>query len=208
MSEKQFDSIIFDMDGTLWDAVDSYCKIWDVTLEQCGIPREPVTRQQLIGLMGKTLDYIVDVIVPQAAGNQQFFKLLDDNERKMMPSLGGRLYPGVKETLAELSKTYKLFMVSNCSSHGLPTFLQYTNLTPYITATLSHGDTHQDKAYNILEIARRYDLRSPLYVGDTQSDYDSCLKAGVDFAWASYGFGSVPEAPIKLTSINDLLKLQ
>ena len=22
------DALIFDMDGTLWDAVDSYCKIW------------------------------------------------------------------------------------------------------------------------------------------------------------------------------------
>ena len=30
MKEK-FDSLIFDMDGTLWDAVDSYCEIWNVT---------------------------------------------------------------------------------------------------------------------------------------------------------------------------------
>ena len=193
------------MDGTLWDAVDSYCKIWDMTLQQCGIIREPVTRQQLIGLMGKTLEHIIAVLVPEAAGNKLFFKLLDENERKMMPVLGGKLYDGVTETLAQLAKSYKLFMVSNCSSHGLPNFLQFTGLTPYITATLSHGDTDRDKAYNITEIGRRFDLHSPLYVGDTRSDYEACLKAGVDFAWASYGFGSVPEAPIRLNHIGDLL---
>lgn len=206
MSEKTFDSIIFDMDGTLWDAVDSYCKIWDVTLLQCGIIREPVTRQQLIGLMGKTLEHIIAVLVPEAAGNQQFYKLLDENERKMMPVLGGKLYDGATETMAQLTKNYKLFMVSNCSSHGLPNFLHFTGLTPYITATLSHGDTNKDKAYNISEISRRFNLQSPLYVGDTRSDYDACIKAGVDFAWASYGFGSVPEASIKLSRIDDLLK--
>lgn len=205
MSEKTFDSIIFDMDGTLWDAVDSYCKIWDVTLQQCGIIREPVTRNQLIGLMGKTLEHIIDILVPEAAGNQQFFKLLDENERKMMPVLGGKLYDGATETLAKLSKSYRLFMVSNCSSHGLPNFLQFTRLTSYITATLSHGDTNKDKAYNISEIARQFNLKSPLYIGDTHSDYEACQKAGVDFAWASYGFGSVPEAPIILKHIGDLL---
>ena len=206
MSDKKFDSIIFDMDGTLWDAVDSYCKIWDVTLQQCNIQREPVSREQLIGLMGKTIEKIVAVIVPEALNNPVFYETLDENERKMMPELGGKLYDGVKETLSVLAKKYKLFMVSNCSEYGLPTFLKYTGLSPYITATLSHGDTHRDKAYNITEIGRRYDLKAPLYVGDTQSDFDSCLQAGVEFAWAAYGFGNVPDATIRLNCFKDLLK--
>ena len=32
------DGLIFDMDGTLWDAVDSYVKIWNATIAECGIP--------------------------------------------------------------------------------------------------------------------------------------------------------------------------
>ncbi|MBQ7851826.1 MAG: HAD hydrolase-like protein [Muribaculaceae bacterium] len=41
---QKFDSIIFDMDGTLWDAVDSYCKIWDKTFNQMNIDA-PITRR-------------------------------------------------------------------------------------------------------------------------------------------------------------------
>ena len=34
----QFDSLIFDMDGTLWDAVDSYVAVWDATFAEFGMP--------------------------------------------------------------------------------------------------------------------------------------------------------------------------
>ncbi len=31
---KNYDSVIFDMDGTLWDAVDSYCRVWNATIAE------------------------------------------------------------------------------------------------------------------------------------------------------------------------------
>lgn len=206
MSESKFDGIIFDMDGTLWDAVDSYARIWNVSLEQCGIDHAPVTRGQLLSLMGKTLDRIIEILVPEAAGNTRFYNSLDENERRLMPVLGGRLYDGVKETLAVLAECHLLFMVSNCSANGLPDFLRYTGLEPYITDTLSHGDNQRDKAYNIGLIAERYLLARPLYVGDTNGDFEACRKAGVPFAWASYGFGHVTDPDITLTRFSDLLK--
>lgn len=204
MTDSKYDSIIFDMDGTLWDAVDSYCRIWDRSLAQCGYTLPPVTRNTLIKLMGKTLDRIIQVIVPAATDDIKFFQTLDSNEREMMPELGGRLYPGVSETIHELSDRYRLFMISNCSSHGLPNFLRYTGLEPYITDTLSNGDTNLDKAGNIELMIKRHGLKRPIYIGDTQGDFDACEKAGIDFAFASYGFGTVSNPPHTLTKFNDL----
>ncbi|MDE6120902.1 MAG: HAD hydrolase-like protein, partial [Muribaculaceae bacterium] len=62
----QFDSYIFDMDGTLWDAVDSYCAIWNATIAQMGIDVPEVTRPKLESMMGTPIDGIFDTIIGDA----------------------------------------------------------------------------------------------------------------------------------------------
>lgn len=32
MKKMDYDAYIFDMDGTLWDAVDGYCDVWNATI--------------------------------------------------------------------------------------------------------------------------------------------------------------------------------
>lgn len=204
---SRYDGIIFDMDGTLWDAVDSYCRIWDKTIDEFGFNQPPVKREQLINLMGKTLDRIVPIVTPEATGNKEFIARLGENEREMMPVLGGKLYDGVEETMQRLSRSHKLMMVSNCSADGLPNFLRFTRLEPYICDTLSNGDNGLDKAANISLIVDRNDLKSPLYVGDTKGDEDACRKAGVDFVWAAYGFGSAETPDYTLTKFSDILNI-
>ena len=204
MDSTRFDSLIFDMAGTLWYAVDSYCSIWNVTLRQCGYSRDDVSRDELLDHMGSTLDRIIADLTPEAAVDKGFFETLDRNERTMMPRLGGRLYPGVKELIPVLASRYRLFMVSNCSAEGLPNFLEFTGLRPYFTDTLSHGQNHCGKDANIRRLAENYGLKSPLYVGDTQGDADACHRAGVPIAWASYGFGHVDDPDFTLKCFDDL----
>ena len=37
----------------------------------------------------------------------------------------------------------------------------------------------------------RNGLKAPVYVGDTQGDFEACKAAGVPFVWVEYGFGKV-----------------
>ena len=60
---------------------------------------------------------------------------------------------------------------------------------------------------NISLIARTYDMKSPVYVGDTMGDFLSCRKAGVPFVFASYGFGDVPEPDEIIRKPMDLVDL-
>lgn len=199
------DSLIFDMDGTLWDAVDSYVTIWNETTRQCGVDMPDVTREQLIGLMGHQLDDIMAAINPQLAGNRHYLEVLDRNERLMMPRLGGRLYTGVTATMAALSRRIPLYMVSNCGSEGLDNFLSFTALRPYVSGILSHGMNGLSKAENIRLTVSAHNLKRPVYVGDTQSDVNSAHEAGIPCVLADYGFGSdVKDADAHITAFERL----
>jgi len=45
------DGLIFDMDGTLWDAVDTYARIWNEVFLRAG-KEVHITRESLIGNIG------------------------------------------------------------------------------------------------------------------------------------------------------------
>ena len=48
---------------------------------------------------------------------------------------------------------------------------------------------------------------SPVYVGDTLNDYNSAHEAGIDFIFAKYGFGDVPEAKKTIAKPRDLIRI-
>ena len=198
------DSLIFDMDGTLWNAVDSYCTIWNTTFDRLNIPHHPVTCDTLMKYMGMHLEDIVKNLCDDVQDKDTFLKLLDNNERTMMLILGGRLYPDVTTTISKIARGRRLFMVSNCGSHGLENFLDYTGLRPYFTEALSHGGTGLDKTDNIKLLIKRHQLKSPYYVGDTQGDANAARKAGVGLIFASYGFGHVDKPDFTLKRFKDL----
>lgn len=205
MSDKKpVDSIIFDMDGTLWDAVDSYVTIWNTTLDSENIPHKEVTRADLLSLMGSYLDDILSQLVPDVKKRESLLKRVMENETEMMPRLGGVLYPGVRETLKNLSAKYRLFMVSNCGPGGLENFVTYNGLQDCFTDLLSHGGTGRSKAENILALKEKYGLENPVYVGDTKGDGDSAHKAGVPVVWAAYGFGTIDDADAVIHKFDEL----
>lgn len=201
------DSLIFDMDGTLWDAVDSYATIWNRTLAEVGVNTVPVTRARLMKTMGLPLESILSQLIPDLADKERFLEILDRNEHMMMPELGGRLYDGVHETLQALSGRMPLFMVSNCGTYGLDNFLDSNDLRKYFKDALSHGQTGLSKAENIRLIVSRHALKNPFYVGDTESDSRAAHEAGTGMIWAAYGFGKVTDADYTIDSIGELCRL-
>lgn len=193
------------MDGTMWDAVDSYRQVWLQTFADCNV-NTTVTRRQLIECMGQTIDTIYDKVVNVPSDRQSFLERLAYNEMHMMPHLGGKLYPGIKKWVPELAKRYKLLMVSNCGSDGLHNFLRYTGLAPYFLDTLTFCQTKLQKEGNITLLMRCHSLMYPIYVGDTAGDCRSAHSAGIPMMHAEWGFGTAPEADYRADSFEHLAK--
>jgi phosphoglycolate phosphatase len=197
------DALIFDMDGTLWDAVDTYAEIWNMAFEHEGIEQR-ITRNDLLALIGTPIDDIIRHFVP-ADQVDHLLQVIAGLVVTELPRLGGRLYEGVQEGIATLAQHYQLFMLSNCDELELPIFVRYAGIEPYITDTLAYGNTHLRKADNMRLLAEKYHLQHPVYVGDTDSDCSEAHRAEVPFVWMSYGFGTTDRAQLQFDNFSDMV---
>ena len=199
------DSIIFDIDGTIWNSTDVVAVAWNEILEKEGLDIR-VTADQLKGLFGRLLPDIAKAIMPELDEAEQL-RIIDlccQEEHELLRKKGAPVYEGLEDTLKELKKRYPLFVVQ---AGYIELVFEKTRLGKYFTGHLCPGDTGEAKAANIQSIAKKYQLKAPVYVGDTFGDYQACLEAGVPFVFASYGFGQVDTPDYRIEKPADLLKL-
>ncbi|MDE6108213.1 MAG: HAD family hydrolase [Oscillospiraceae bacterium] len=192
-----FDGILFDLDGTLWDACPQLTVSWNQALELHHVPREPLAVQEVRDCMGLLLHDIAEKLLPMLPRKEQDAVIHDcvRLELDYLAKHGGSLFPREVETLTALAAQCPLFVVSNCEDGYIEAFYQGTGLGQYFTDYESAGRTGLPKSENIKLVAERNGLRNPVYVGDTALDCSSAREAGVPFLHAAYGFGKVPGVP-------------
>lgn len=204
-----FDGIIFDVDGTLWNSTPVVEQAWNQALKDEGYGDISVTAKQLQGLFGLPMPDIINAIMPQVPKEEQiaFAPKCYEYEHAYLNKKAGILYPYICETIRELAKRHKIFIVSNCQAGYIELFIEKTGIGDVITDHVCLGDNDLLKADNIKLIVDRHKLKAPVYVGDIQGDADSSYKAGVEFIYAAYGFGKVDRYYAAVSEPKELLKV-
>ena len=178
------ESLIFDIDGTLWDSRQLVAEGYNIQLEKEGLSHLFVTAEQMQPLFGKVMTEIADVLFASIDPSQRY-----DLMERCMKTENDYLfaneckigYPKVKETLAELSKHYRLFIVSN-SQCGYPELcIDKLDLGDYIEGHMCFGDT--------------------------QGDLEACREAGIPFIFCGYGLGQAESYDARIESIEELLEM-
>jgi len=202
--------IIFDLDGTLWDSSEQVAASWSEILamrsETDSRVRSRVTGEDLRGYMGKTMEVIAALMLPDVDEKTRM-EIMDEcgeYENSYLGKHGGKLYPRLEEELERLCGKYSLFIVSNCQSGYIETFLEYHRLGKYFEDFECPGGTGLGKAENIRLVMERNGIGKAVYVGDTQGDCDSADIAGIPFIHAAYGFGSIDRAVPKVQSFSEI----
>ncbi|MBQ6252037.1 HAD family hydrolase [Ruminococcus sp.] len=198
--------IIFDMDGTLWDSSENVAISWTEKVRELGYDFPDITQQDVMGVMGLTMDRIADILFGSLPLEERR-ELLDrccDNEQQYLLRHGGVLYPDLEKTLIRLKKKYHLYIVSNCQSGYIETFLEHYGFGEYFDDIECYGNNLKGKGSNIALIVSRNGLDRAWYVGDIQGDYDSTMEAGIDFIHAAYGFGTIDQPVPELERFSDL----
>ena len=197
------DSLIFDMDGTLWDALNTYVNSWNKGLVEEGINRK-VSADEIGSLMGMDSQKVLNHILPEYHQEEQhrIYKTINRHRAEQVETAGGRLYDGVIEGLTRLSEKYKLFIVSNCPAGMITLFMKWADITQYITDEMAYGINNMPKNHNIQHLIDKYDLQNPVYIGDTEGDRIESELAGIPFVYFSFGFGKVEKYDLKFDDFN------
>ncbi|MBR0596480.1 HAD family hydrolase [Sinanaerobacter chloroacetimidivorans] len=206
----KIDSIIFDLDGTLWNTAKAVCSLWNTILKNYPHIKKSVTIEEVEGCMGLQTNEI---------GRKLFPNLHEDTQHKLMDELceaelsylgehGGVLYPKLEETLNQLIRKYKLFIVSNCQDGYIQCFLKAHKLDQYFVDFECSGATGLPKGENNKLIIQRNSLKSPVYVGDTNGDAESAKVAEIPFVYARYGFGKVEKYDYVIDGFEEILRLK
>ena len=104
---SKIDSIIFDLDGTLWSSAKAISEAWGLVLQKHeNIEKKEVTEEELYSCMGLPMYDIAAKLFPSLAENirNQLMDELCEFENGYLEKRGGVLYDGLEETLAQLQE--------------------------------------------------------------------------------------------------------
>lgn len=199
------DSIFFDLDGTLWDGVETYAQGFNDFFVANKIQRR-VSKNDLYLYMGMEEEQYLEMTLPEFLPNERktFYKEIIALQYKRIDLYGGDLYEGIKDGLSKLAEKYKLFIVSNCPEFTIQHFIDWAKIKDLITDSMSHGMNYKPKHENIKYLIDKYHLESPIYIGDTDSDRRQCDLLKIPFGFVSYGFGDSNIYSVKFDSFKQL----
>ena len=198
-------SLIFDLDGTLWDSSRQCAGAWTAALSRTEAART-VTAEDMHRFMGKTMEQIADMLLPdiEKPRRAELMELCTAEEYSYLETHHGELYGGAEEALKRLREQYRLFIVSNSLDGYVQLFLRTTGLDGYFEDYEMWGRTMLPKGDNIKLVMERNGVARAAYIGDTEGDQSAAEQAGIPFIHAAYGFGKVTGAAAVLGSITEL----
>ena len=116
------ESIIFDIDGTLWDSRALVAEGYNIQLRKEGLDRFCTDAEALRPLFGRVMTELGDALFGELPPEERY-ALMDrcmETENRYLEENPCHIgYPGVRETLEELQKTHRLFIVSNAQKLSL-----------------------------------------------------------------------------------------
>jgi phosphoglycolate phosphatase len=201
MSERAFDLILFDLDGTLVETAPEIMDAVNDTLSQFDLPL--VSQQQVNDWIGHgTLSLLVNAVADRSG---QSVEAVRSGEllRQMVPVYDGfyqqrcgtrsHLYPQVRETLQALrAQGVKLAVVTNKEGRYTQVVMNVHQLGPLFDAVVS-GDTFPTKKPDpagVLQCLAQFGAAKvrTLFVGDSSIDAATARNAGVPVWLLPYGY--------------------
>ena len=116
-------------------------------------------------------------------GDEEFFE-------KYLPSLEqARIFPGIKEVIAKLEKTYTLLIISSTISSPIRGFIERHKMAEYFDDIMGN-DVHRSKMEKIKMVYNKYGagVDDCVFITDTLGDMREAARMGVQSIGVTWGF--------------------
>lgn len=204
-----FDAALFDMDGTLLDTLEDIADATNGALREMGFPEKPLPEYRYA--VGDGMEMLIRRVLPDAAGGEGTVRLCLVRMRELYRdgwAAKTRPYAGVPEMLSGLAERgVRLALLSNKPDEFASQMVRhfFPDAAFEVAFGARGGVPRKPDPTAALEIAGALGLPAEriFYLGDTATDMDTALAAGMFPAGALWGFR--PEAELRGAGARALL---
>lgn len=198
-------SVIFDLDGTLWEVIESTYKSANIIANKYDL--KEISKDTICKVFGLNKEESAKLYFPYMELNEST-KLIDEIAIINIENLknnGGNVYPNVKEVLNKLANKYDLYIVSNTAEiEYIRAFLKTADTKECFKNYIAASSLNISKTDAIKKIIEDNKIESAVYIGDTIIDLESAKNNKIPFVYAKYGFGKNLNTKYSISDIKEL----
>jgi len=189
---KKYDTVIFDLDGTLLNTLEDLTNSVNFALVLYGFPCRKMA--EVRSFLGNGAARLMELSLPDGTNNLQYEKCLADFRTHYSENMQNKTdaYKGIMELLAQLSKEdYKIAIVSNKFDKAVKE-LNQVYFGKYIKVAIGESENvaikpAPDTVFKALEeLGSTVD--KALYVGDSEVDVKTAKNCGIMCVGVTWGF--------------------
>lgn len=191
---KHYQTMIFDLDGTLLDTLEDLTDAVNASLRMHGYPERTISEVRTF--VGNGVRRLMMLAHPGGEAAPDFEEVLDDFKTWYADHSGDKTkpYAGILETLDALKKRgVKMAIVSNKFDAAVKQLndLYFEDLIPVAIGENEAAGVRKkpapDSVYRAMELLGAVPEQT-LYIGDSEVDHETSRQAGLDLVLVSWGF--------------------
>ena len=180
MKENKKKTILFDFDGVI---VDSFQPAFEVSRDIRKSWMNFTENDYRKCFEGNVFDSFARIDKGKNVATEKFFKIYIPRFLKL-PTIDG-----IVDALEELSKKYRLIIISSTISSPIRKWFTEHNLVHYFTEVMG-GDVHESKVEKIKMVFKKYEIvaNDCVFITDTLGDLREANEMGINSLVVTYGF--------------------
>lgn len=189
---KNFDTIVFDFDGTLLDTLKDLTDSVNYVLNKYGYPVRSI--DEIRRFLGNGIAKLLELSIPNGLSNPKFKICLEELKEYYSKNMNNKTgsYKGINELLEQLvKKGYKIGVASNKFDEALKE-LNKQYFGKYIKVAIGQTENRRKKpapdiVFKVLEELNST-VDKAIYVGDSEVDVNTAKNSGLICVGVTWGF--------------------